>query len=164
MAVENLTPSLYLWCQNERSIGLNLLNKSLQFNPYIREQLPERWYNSDLGRNITIERDLIDENNLDQPDLKRGNFCYSQMTAFQNILYEIETNLTANITQNLREAVTDSTNTVGVELFITALSVTLFPSIIFFLTHVTRIIQNFAFTLQAKNEEILVEKSELKLS
>lgn len=149
---------LYLWYQNQKSIGQNLLNKSLQFNPYIQEQLSLRWYDSDLRRNITKERELIDENNLGKPDLKRGDFWYKQMSTFQNILYDIETNLTANITANLEDAVSDSSVTVGVELFITALSVALFPSIILLLTHITQQIQNFAFILQTKNEEIMVEK------
>ncbi|XP_055357687.1 uncharacterized protein LOC129602635 [Paramacrobiotus metropolitanus] len=153
----NMTKKQYKWYLDKRSQGNAFLNKSMQFNPTIQQILVDKWYTSDLEKNVTLERVRIDENNY-VPDLERGNFYYDQMSKFQSVLFDIENTLTKNITNTLNDAVSDSARTVAAQLFVVILACCLFPSIIFFLTHITGQIQTFAAVLQTKNEEIMKEK------
>ncbi|XP_055327160.1 uncharacterized protein LOC129580592 [Paramacrobiotus metropolitanus] len=153
----NMTTDEYIWHLDKRSQGQVLLNKSLQYDAYISKMLEQRWYSSGLRRNITAQRQLINENN-GYVDIDLGLFYYAQMTNFQNILYDIETNLTASITNNLSTAVNDSNISLWIQIFVVIVAAILFPSVIILLNHITSQIHGFAQILQTKNEEVMREK------
>lgn len=148
----------YLWYQDQQSQGDCLMFKSQQYDPFIKEELRAHWENTELQRNISNERALMNRGNIGEPDVQRGLFWYAQMTAYQGILYEIEKKLTRTITEDLRDSVAEAASTVGLQLFVTVLAIFLFPSIILMLTHIMRQVQNFAALLSLKNDEIMLEK------
>ncbi|GAU91845.1 hypothetical protein RvY_04024 [Ramazzottius varieornatus] len=148
----------YLWYQNKRSQGIALLNKSLQYEPSIKQMLVQSYIGSSLEANITVERNLIDQNNLTHRDIERERFWYALMTNYQNILRDIERNTSARIRKNLEQAIYDANKTVGSNLFILLLALALLPTIIVLLNFITGQIQSFAAILQSKNEEVMKEK------
>ncbi|GAU88269.1 hypothetical protein RvY_01006-2 [Ramazzottius varieornatus] len=153
-----MNQEIYLWYRNQRSRGQAFLNRSQQYEPTISQMLERYYHGSQLEANISTERALIDRNDLGRKDIERGKFWYAAMTNYQDILRDIERNLTSQIKANLDLSIYNANRTVGVQLFILILSVILFPATIVLLHFITGQIQSFASILQAKNEEVMKEK------
>lgn len=159
-----MSQAMYIWYHDKRSQGNAFINKSMQYNPYIKQALQDTYAGTQLQSNVTFYRELIDANNYYQrgysvaDTLTLGRQFYADMSAYQDILHAIEQSLTDNITSNLNTAIFHANTTLGAQLFILVLAVVLFPSIIVLLRHITGQIQGFASILQIKNEEVMKEK------
>ena len=154
----NMSRTIYLWYQEKKFSGEAFINRSFQYNPDILRQLRLLYYGTALQQNVTAERELINQNDLGQRDLERGRFWYALMSNYQNVLHDIEKTLTDNITAHLDLAIYHANQTVGLQIFVLVLAIILFPSIIWFLNHITSQIQNFASILHEKSEDIMKEK------
>ncbi|GAU94817.1 hypothetical protein RvY_06529 [Ramazzottius varieornatus] len=154
----NMSRATYLWYQEKKFSGEAFINRSFQYNPEILHQLKLVYYGTSLHQNVSNEREVVNQNNLGHRDLERGRYWYALMTSYQNILHDIEKILTDNITANLEMTIYHANQIVGLQIFVLALALILFPSIIWFLTHITSQIQNFAAILHEKSEDIMKEK------
>jgi hypothetical protein len=134
------------------------MNKSMQYNSFIQQQVALHLTGTPLQANITANRLLIDANNFNRRALAEGRIYYAEMSSMQEVFHNIEKILTEKILDNLNTAIYHSNLTMGSQLFILVVAVLLFPSIMLLLNHVTGQIQLFASVLQAKNEEVMKEK------